>query len=100
MSRPGCLWADRFPNRSEQLPSLCHQHSISNVAAAGGGSSSAPASAAQEQLLAMRVWAVSPRTSSVGLFFKKIKLFSRKPRCCWWFHLIESEAETSGPAWS
>lgn len=28
------LWADRFPNRTELLPSLHHQHSISNVALA------------------------------------------------------------------
>lgn len=46
MSGLGCLWADRFPNCTKQLPSLRHQHNISNAAAAGGGSSSAPASAA------------------------------------------------------
>lgn len=57
--------------------------------------------AAQRRPVLLCVWAMASKTSSVGLFLtKKIKLFSGKPSCPWWFHLCRSEAETSGPAWS
>lgn len=62
MSGPGCLWADRFPNRTEQLPSLHHQHNIREEAGA------------QRQLVPLRsscwpcVFGLYPKTSSAALF--------------------------------
>lgn len=57
--------------------------------------------AAQRRPVLLCIWAMASKTSSAGIFVtKKIKLFSRKPSCHWWFHLCRSEAETSGPAWS
>lgn len=75
MSGHGCLWADGFPNRTEQLPSLHHQHNIGEEAGA------------QHQLVPLRsscwpsAFGLSRKTSSDALFLKKINLFSRKPSC-------------------